>query len=322
MPTCSRCNRNLGLLDKLGYNKQAQRCAKCDNEVRWALNQYRKQFLDACQDGIVTDAEWQKLTTTLTTANVNQAEALEYIRGDALNLLERTLTFAFADGMINQQEETDLARLRAMLQIPDTIAAPLLQRLDYLKTITAIRQGALPRVTPTVQIESDETCHMETAATYHKVNAKSTTTIAGRLVATNRKLTFLSGAGGVEIPWKSIMRIERLPSGVYLELSKKSGNGLYTVDDALVVEAVLDTLTRMAKRQLLAVFDEDQASRHIPHNVRLTVWQRDQGKCVQCSAASYLEFDHIIPFSKGGASTAQNVQLLCRRCNLAKGDRL
>ena len=98
MPTCSRCNRNLGLLDKLGYNKQAQRCAKCDNEVRWALNQYRKQFLDACQDGIVTDAEWQKLTTTLTTANVNQAEALEYIRGDALNLLERTLTFAFADG--------------------------------------------------------------------------------------------------------------------------------------------------------------------------------------------------------------------------------
>lgn len=322
MSNCSRCGRNLGLLDKLGYNKKAQRCAKCDNEVRWALNQFRKAFLDACQDAIITDTEWQLLTAILTKANVDLAEALEYVRGDALNLVERTLAFAFADGLINQEEEADLVRLRHTLQIPDTVAAPILQRLDYLKAITAIRRGALPRVAPTVQVESDETCHLETAATYHKVNAKSTTTIPGRLVATNKKLTFLSSAGGAEIPWKSIMRIERMPNGIYLELSKKSGNGLYAVADTLMVEAVLDTLTRMAKRQLLAVFDEDQASRHIPHDIRLAVWQRDQGKCVQCGASSYLEFDHIIPFSKGGASTTNNVQLLCRRCNLAKGDRL
>ncbi|MEW6358135.1 MAG: HNH endonuclease, partial [Planctomycetota bacterium] len=60
----------------------------------------------------------------------------------------------------------------------------------------------------------------------------------------------------------------------------------------------------------------------IKAHVKVAVWQRDGGKCVRCGAADYLEFDHIIPFSKGGASTENNVQLLCRRCNLKKGDEL
>jgi 5-methylcytosine-specific restriction endonuclease McrA len=117
------------------------------------------------------------------------------------------------------------------------------------------------------------------------------------------------------------MRVDRQASGVYLELSTKKGNGFYSVNDPMMAEAVIDTLVRMDKRQLLAP-QPDAASRHIPHDVRQAVWQRDQGLCVQCRAATYLEFDHIIPFSKGGASTENNVQLLCRRCNLAKGSRL
>ena len=89
----------------------------------------------------------------------------------------------------------------------------------------------------------------------------------------------------------------------------------------MLAEAVIDTLVRMDKRQLLAP-QADAASRHIPQDVRQAVWQRDQGKCAQCGSATYLEFDHIIPFSQGGASTVNNVQLLCRRCNLAKASRI
>jgi 5-methylcytosine-specific restriction endonuclease McrA len=54
-------------------------------------------------------------------------------------------------------------------------------------------------------------------------------------------------------------------------------------------------------------------------DTRLFVWQRDGGGCNNCGSTSNLHFDHVIPRSWGGASTADNVQLLCRNCNLKKG---
>ncbi len=54
-------------------------------------------------------------------------------------------------------------------------------------------------------------------------------------------------------------------------------------------------------------------------DTRLSVWQRDGGRCRNCRSGSDLHFDHVIPRSWGGSSTAENVQLLCRRCNLRKG---
>jgi len=57
----------------------------------------------------------------------------------------------------------------------------------------------------------------------------------------------------------------------------------------------------------------------IPENVRIFVWQRDGGKCVTCGVRENLEFDHIIPHSKGGSATERNIQLLCRTCNASKG---
>ena len=40
----------------------------------------------------------------------------------------------------------------------------------------------------------------------------------------------------------------------------------------------------------------------IPDKVKMFVWQRDQGRCVKCSSQERLEFDHIIPVSKGGSN--------------------
>ncbi len=64
-------------------------------------------------------------------------------------------------------------------------------------------------------------------------------------------------------------------------------------------------------------------NRLIPTSVKLEVWKRDKGKCVQCGSQDNLHFDHIIPYSKGGSSlVAENIQILCARHNIAKKDRL
>lgn len=58
----------------------------------------------------------------------------------------------------------------------------------------------------------------------------------------------------------------------------------------------------------------------IPESVRNEVWRRDLGKCVMCGSQEKLEFDHIIPISKGGSNTARNLQLLCESCNRKKSN--
>ena len=66
-----------------------------------------------------------------------------------------------------------------------------------------------------------------------------------------------------------------------------------------------------------------EPTRLIPTPVKLEVWKRDKGRCVECGATDNLHFDHIIPWSRGGSSlTAANVQLLCARHNIAKRDRI
>jgi hypothetical protein len=60
----------------------------------------------------------------------------------------------------------------------------------------------------------------------------------------------------------------------------------------------------------------------IPESVRNEVWRRDQGKCVNCQSQNKLEFDHIIPFSKGGSDTVRNIQLLCENCNRLKSNKI
>lgn len=57
----------------------------------------------------------------------------------------------------------------------------------------------------------------------------------------------------------------------------------------------------------------------IPEQVRIEVWRRDGGKCAKCGSREYLEYDHIVPISKGGSNTARNIELLCEKCNRSKG---
>lgn len=66
----------------------------------------------------------------------------------------------------------------------------------------------------------------------------------------------------------------------------------------------------------------EESSRHIPAKIRREVWKRDNGRCVLCGDQKRLEFDHIIPFSKGGAHSVKNIRLLCQKCNRIRSDKI
>lgn len=49
----------------------------------------------------------------------------------------------------------------------------------------------------------------------------------------------------------------------------------------------------------------------------------DLGHCWYCGlpiSASELSRDHVLPLSKGGADSSDNIFIVCRRCNSSKGD--
>lgn len=54
------------------------------------------------------------------------------------------------------------------------------------------------------------------------------------------------------------------------------------------------------------------------YKFRWKIFKRDNFACQNCHRQEDLELDHIIPLSKGGKDSEENMQTLCKRCNLKK----
>ena len=55
---------------------------------------------------------------------------------------------------------------------------------------------------------------------------------------------------------------------------------------------------------------------------RKNIIRRDNHRCQFCGASSNLTIDHIIPKSRGGEDTWENLTTACIKCNNKKGDRI
>lgn len=64
-------------------------------------------------------------------------------------------------------------------------------------------------------------------------------------------------------------------------------------------------------------------TRNIPRVVQFKVLKRENQVCAVCRchvSEEEIEFDHIIPWSKGGSSNESNIRLLCSACNKKRGN--
>jgi hypothetical protein len=70
--------------------------------------------------------------------------------------------------------------------------------------------------------------------------------------------------------------------------------------------------------------DLRRIGRYIPRSVLLRIVRRDNYLCQICGRHlrdDEIEFDHIIPISKGGSTEEQNLRLTCIECNRKRGNR-
>ena len=59
-----------------------------------------------------------------------------------------------------------------------------------------------------------------------------------------------------------------------------------------------------------------------PNFTRFNVFLRDKFTCLYCGDKKNLTFDHVIPKSRGGLTTWENVATACSTCNVKKGGKM
>lgn len=126
---------------------------------------------------------------------------------------------------------------------------------------------------------------------------------------------------------EEIYRIRKYPQcekeNVISELEREEiKKNIYKKERKKMIEReTLDELIEEGK--IFNVYTKKEGNRStIPMDIATAVWNRDGGKCCFCGSSENLEFDHIIPISKGGATTFRNLQLLCKNCNIKKSDNI
>ena len=110
---------------------------------------------------------------------------------------------------------------------------------------------------------------------------------------------------------------------LYRDLIYSTDGSLSDEQSTLVVMEAFDSERRYWERlKVKHLRDTEGIESHsrerIPEKVRIEVWRRDGGKCARCGSRERLEYDHIIPVSKGGGNSARNIELLCEKCNRSK----
>jgi 5-methylcytosine-specific restriction endonuclease McrA len=94
--------------------------------------------------------------------------------------------------------------------------------------------------------------------------------------------------------------------------------------DRVSIVAEYDTLVHspsisMRLPSVVVLRDYVKPARY-PAFTRFNLFLRDQFTCQYCGAKGEMTFDHVLPRSRGGRTTWENVVAACGRCNLKKAN--
>ncbi len=292
-----------------------------------ALAHYSFVLADAAKDHVLTEDEMADLTLVVQRYGLTSEQLSTISVPQKREILQAALTSIKTKEVIGEEDYEHIRSLTHLLNAKDLLK-PCLKDLDLYSQLFTIRQGELPQVdSGSLLLESGEKLHFKAAALFECTVGGKIRRRTGTLYVGTFKLRFI-GRQSHEVSCKNVFEVAfeqtRTPR-LSLVVSPGKGTGRYRLKNnnnpgtLLELREIILFLARKARRLLER---EGVSSRYIPDRVKSEVWYRDGGQCVICGAKEYKEFDHVIPLSKGGATTVENLQILCRKCNSEKGDRI
>ncbi|MGW4533943.1 TerD family protein [Nocardia sp. NPDC004340] len=313
---CPRCGApRRGLLSAAaGLFGATPLCRECGTETAEYLRDWRPRAERVLRAG----GDWESMWSDLRFQRIDRAAALDLLRPAASEQLERVVAFALADGVVEQSTLDDFDDTAAELSLSGPLVEDLRRRLHRARLLTRLRSGELPHQPATgLHLDPDERVHLNLPAVHVRQLARGPKRTEGRLIVSNRKLRFTGPDTGIEMPWARVVSVTPAAGRIEISATSARGGAILELADPDYAAAAMEGALRVAKR--LALTPGRRDTRSVPPDVKAVVWQRDGGKCVECGDTHYLEFDHIIPISRGGATSPANLQILCRACNRTKG---
>jgi hypothetical protein len=288
------------------------------------LQQKFQRFADR---GKIRGSEWAAFQKTAKRLGLPKPELLEAIFPPARDLVEHTLAEARDDGEISETEERLIENLLDNIIARPAFADYVRQEIAETKEKQNLRKGVLPSLPPPqgIAMKAGEVLHWTGPAQFVRVRELASGTrvdeAAGQLLITDTRMIFTAAEKSMELSHRKVLGC--FPFGNEIEI-RSSGRscGRYIFDhDSTNAVAIWEVAVGKANQTIVEQRDAKKR-RHISRDIRQRIWQKYGGRCAECDADTYLEFDHIVPVAKGGSNSEENVQLLCRKCNLAKSDRI
>lgn len=293
-----------------------------------SVGMLRGLFANAIEDGHLEPEVWNNLSASAQRLGISIEQLQKAVQPLVTGFAEHVLADAKSDNSLDSDEESYLNWILETFAFDRSYVEYFTKEIETLRERTRIAAGEVEpiKVPPGVHLRSGEIlyfCQQAVAGIErHRQSGSTITHHEGRLLLTEGRLIFESPTKSMSFSYKSIVSWRAGEDYLIAQVANKP-QVMFVIpkgSESFLNEkfgVIIQMYSRVLRKRV-----EGQIDRHIPHDIRQRVWQRYGGKCVECGATEYLEFDHIIPVSKGGSNSEQNVQILCRKCNLAKSNHI
>jgi HNH endonuclease len=293
-----------------------------------ALWYYSFKLAESLQDGVLNEAEMGDLAVIAKRFGLSTLALKRIPVPQKMEVLRAALTDIKSRGEITDEDKGYIEALASFLNADDLLK-PCMMDLELYAKLFTMRKGKLPEMDPGALIlEDGEHLHYKAPVCYEYHRSGKAHRQNGTLFVGSVKLRFVGRTRSHEIRYKNLLEVSfqnKRPPRIHIMVSSGKGSGTYRLTKSnsppalLELKAMIGYLIDKAQR---VVPEGKRDTAHISRHVAAEVWERDGGECRMCGAREYLEFDHIIPRSKGGATSVNNLQLLCRQCNSEKSDKI